>query len=105
MDEVRWLSSSKTIKIASEYPFNVPYVPFRLFAGWELLVCHLSVEFSNQTTHYFYVSVLPPVCSRAQSGDSTGCPVWGSTGLHLPIAGLQIVDLKVWILGFELYLF
>ena len=104
MDEVRWLSSSKTIKIASEYPFNVPYVPFRWFAGGELLVCHLSVEFSNQTTHYFYVSVLPH-CSRGQSGDSTGRPVWGSTGLYLPIAGLQIVDLKVWILGFELYLF
>lgn len=55
MDEVRWLTSSKTIKSVSEYPFSVPYVPFRLFAGWELLVCNLSVEFSSQTTHLLFL--------------------------------------------------
>lgn len=55
MDEGRWLSSSKTIKNVSEYPFNVPCVPFRLFAGWELRVCNLSVEFSNQTTHLLFL--------------------------------------------------
>lgn len=67
MDEGRWLSSSKTIKNVSEYPFNVPYVPFRLFAGWELRVCNLSVEFSNQTTHLLFVCQCRSSCVEGGS--------------------------------------